>query len=100
MMTTAGDGSGRLRPDGIRTPTSPWTVAYLQGSSVELDAEPAVGARFSGYSSGTGAAAACGSASPCIFTIDGNASVTGTFRALTSFTSRRRAYSRESEDRR
>ena len=85
-MTAAGDGHGRLIPDGAWLFASPWSVAYLQGSAVELDAVPAAGARFSGYSSGTGDAAACGSASHCTFTINGSSSVTGTFRALTSFT--------------
>ena len=62
-MTSAGDAGGRFRADGFPTPVNPWTVAYVQGSTVELDAEPAPGAGFAGYSSGTGAAAACGSAS-------------------------------------
>src|SRR3954469_25188816 len=84
-MTAAGDGGGRLRPDGMQLPPNLWTVAYLQGSSVELDAEPAGAARFGGYSSGTGDAAACGTASHCAFTINSPSSVTGTFLAMTSF---------------
>lgn len=71
-----------VKPDGIQTGLSSWTVAYLQGSSVELDAEPADRLRFIGYSAGTGDAAACGSASHCAFTINGNSSVTGDFRAV------------------
>jgi Kelch motif len=84
-MTAAGDGGGVLRPDGIRLLQNPRTIAYLQGSSVELDAEPAGAAGFGGYSSGTGDAAECGGASHCTFTINSNSSVTGTFLALEGF---------------
>jgi N-acetylneuraminic acid mutarotase len=92
--TRTGDGGGIIAADGVRCAsglcgpctTDVCTVTYLQGSSVQLLADAGASARFTGYSSGTGDAAQCGAAASCNFTLNGDASVTGTFLALTSFT--------------
>lgn len=84
--TRSGDGGGTIAADGVRCTSGVCTVTYLQGSSVQLFADAGASARFTGYSSGTGDAAQCGDTPTCSFTLNGNASVTGTFLALTSFT--------------
>ena len=89
-LTTSlgGDGTGSVGADNSRCqdidPTQPsaCSTVYLQGSSVALTATPAAGNRFSGYSLGTGGAAACGSTANCSFTLGGNATVTSTFHRL------------------
>jgi N-acetylneuraminic acid mutarotase len=84
--TRAGDGAGTIAADGARCTSGVCTVTYLQGSSVEVFADAGASARFTGYSSGTGDAVPCGATPTCSFTLNGDAAVTGTFLALTSFT--------------
>lgn len=84
--TLAGDGSGTVWADGAACQSGSCAVKYLMGSSIQLTASPVGAARFTGYSSGSGDASACGPAAVCTFTLSGDTSVTGIFVALTSFT--------------
>ena len=84
--TLAGDGTGTITADGVPCRSGSCTVTYLQGSSVQTGADAGAAARFTGYSSGSGDASVCGTETVCTFTLNGNASVTATFLALTSFT--------------
>jgi N-acetylneuraminic acid mutarotase len=84
--TRSGDGGGTVATDGARCTSNVCTVTYLKGSSVELLADAGASARFTGYSAGTGDASVCGGAATCRFTLNEDASVTGTFLALTSLT--------------
>jgi N-acetylneuraminic acid mutarotase len=85
----AGDGQGTVSFDNSRCqnfdpPQGTQCVAtYIQGSVVGGGAAPASGSRFSGFS-GTGDAAACGTSATCLFALNANATITGTFHALTS----------------
>ncbi len=84
--TLTGDGGGTLWADGKACSSGSCAVKYLVGSSVQLTAASVGTARFTGYSSSTGGASACGLTDVCTFTLNADSSVTGTFLALTSFT--------------
>jgi N-acetylneuraminic acid mutarotase len=84
--TLASDGAGIIRADGVACSSGSCTVTYLQGSTIELGAEAGAASGFVGYSAGTGPASVCGTNVSCTFTLSGDASITGTFLALASFT--------------
>src|SRR4029077_18904335 len=84
--TLGGDGQGDVGVDNSRCQNfdllqfNGCQTLYLQGSVVTLEARPAAGSRFSGFSGGTAGAVACGTSSPCAFPLAANATVTGNFR--------------------
>jgi N-acetylneuraminic acid mutarotase len=88
--TLAGDGQGEIGIDNSRRQNfdplqqTGTGSTYIAGSTVNVRAVPASESRFSGFSSGTGGAASCGSAATCSFIASANTTFTATFHALTS----------------
>jgi hypothetical protein len=79
-ITEAGTGSGEVKCKFNGGSAGACTSPQPNGTTVEVIATAKPGSTFTGFSSGTGSAAAC-STSPCSFTIEANSAVTATFTA-------------------
>lgn len=85
-VALAGTGKGDVgmnagRCQNFEVGFSACTQFYAPGSVVTLQGRSVVANNFTGYTNGSGDAAGC-SSTPCSFTLNGNATVTANFAAL------------------
>ncbi|HUE86192.1 MAG TPA: kelch repeat-containing protein [Vicinamibacterales bacterium] len=88
QVVLAGDGKGEVSFNNTQCQNfelgySGCKTYYGAGSEVTLAAR-APGTFFMGFSAGTADASACGTTTPCVFTLTTNSAVTASFAALTS----------------
>jgi hypothetical protein len=74
VINKAGTGSGTVTCNGVACAAN-----YPSGTSIAIVANPASGSTFSGWSGGTGSAAACAGTGGCTITLNANSTLTAGF---------------------